>query len=34
MVLLALCDTDYCFTPFDFGSYGSNNDCGMLSDDG
>ena len=31
MVLLAVCDTDYCFTLFDFGSYGSSNDCGMLS---
>ena len=31
MVLLAVCDADYCFTLFDFGSYGSNNDCGVLS---
>ena len=31
MVLLAICDADYCFTLFDFGSYGSNNDCGILA---
>ena len=31
MVLLAVCDADYCFTLFDFGSYGSNNDGGVLS---
>ena len=31
MALLAVCDADYCFTLFDFGSYGSNNDCGVLS---
>ena len=30
MVLLAVCDADYCFILFDFGSYGSNNDCGVL----
>ena len=30
MVLLAVCDADYCFTVFDFGSYGSNNDCEEL----
>ena len=29
MVLLAVCNADYCFTLFDFGSYGSNNDCGV-----
>ena len=29
MVLLAVCDADYCFTLCDFGSYGSNNDCGV-----
>ena len=26
-----MCDADYCFTLFHFGSYGSNNDCGVLS---
>ena len=31
MVLLAVCNADYCFTLFDFGSYGSNNDCGVLA---
>ena len=31
MVLLAVCDADYCFTLFDFGSYGSDNDCGVHS---
>ena len=31
MVLLAVYDGDYCFTLFDFRSYGSNNDCGVLS---
>ena len=31
MVLLAVCDADYCFTLFGFGSYGNNNDCGVLS---
>ena len=31
MVLLAVCDVDYRFTLFDFGSYGSNNDCGVLA---
>ena len=31
MVLLKMCDANYCSTLFDFGSYGSNNDCGILS---
>ena len=31
MVLLAVCNADYCFTLFNFGSHGSNNDCGVLS---
>ena len=31
MVLLAVCDADHCFALFDFGSYGSNDDCGVLS---
>ena len=31
MVLLAVCDADCCFTLFGFGSYGSGNDCGVLS---
>ena len=26
-----MCDADYCFTLFDFGSYTSNNDCGVLA---
>ena len=31
VVLFAACDADYCFTLFDFGSYGRNNNCGMFS---
>ena len=31
MVLLAVCDADYCFTLFNFGSYYSRNDCGVLA---
>ena len=31
IVLLAICDANYCFTLFDLGSYGSNNDSGILS---
>ena len=31
MVLLAVCDGDHCFRLFDFGSYGSNNDCVVLA---
>ena len=31
MVLLVVCDADYCFTLFDFRSYSSNNDCGLLA---
>ena len=31
MVLLAVCDVDYCFTMYDFGSYGSKNDSGVLA---
>ena len=30
MVLLAVCDAKYCFTMFDEGQYGSNNDSGVL----
>ena len=28
MVFLAVCDAKYCFTMFDVGQYGSNNDNG------
>ena len=31
IVLLAICDADYCFTLYDIGSYGSNNDSGVLA---
>ena len=31
VVLLAVCDANYCFTLFDLGQYGSNNDSGILS---
>ena len=31
VVLLAVCDADCCFTLFDFGSYGSNNECSVLA---
>ena len=31
LVLLAICDARYCFTLFDVGQYGSNNDCGVLN---
>ena len=30
IVLLAICDSKYCFTLFDLGQYGSNNDSGAL----
>ena len=30
MILLAVCDARYCFTIFDMGQYGSNNDSGVL----
>ena len=31
IVLLAICDATYCFTVFDLGQYGSNNDSGVLA---
>ena len=31
MVLLAICDANYCFTLFDFGQYRSNNDSRALA---
>ena len=31
LVLLAICDVKYTFTLVDIGSYGSNNDCGILA---
>ena len=31
LVLLAICDARYCFTLFDVGQYGSNNDCEVLN---
>ena len=31
IVLLAVCDADCCFTLFDLGSYGRNNDSSVLS---
>ena len=30
LVLLPICDTNYCFTLFDVGQYGSNNNSGVL----
>ena len=31
IVLLAICDANYCFTLFDLGQFGSNNDIGVLA---
>ena len=31
LVFLAICDAKYTFTLIDIGSYGSNNDCGILT---
>ena len=31
IALLAVCNADYCFTLYDIGSYGSNNDSGVLA---
>ena len=30
IVLLAVCDASYCFTLYDLGGHGSNNDSGIL----
>lgn len=34
LVLLAVCDANYCFTIFDVGQFGSNNDSGVLQNSG
>ena len=31
IVLLAICEDNYCFMLFDLGQYGSNNDCGVVA---
>ena len=31
IILLAICDSNYCFTLFDLGQYLSNNECGVLA---
>ena len=31
IVLLTVCDADYCFTMYDFGSYGSNHNGSVLA---
>ena len=31
IALMAICDTNYCFTWFDLGKYGSNNDSDILT---
>ena len=31
ILLLAICGANYCFTLFDLGQFGSNNDSGVLS---
>ena len=34
IVLIAICDANYCFTLFDLGQYGSNNDSNILMNSG
>ena len=31
IALLEICDANYCFTLFDLGQFGSNNDSGVLA---
>ena len=31
IVLMAICDANYCLTAIDLGQYGSNNDSGILA---
>ena len=31
IALLAICDANYCFTFFDLGQFGRNNDSGVLA---
>ena len=34
MALLVACDANYCFTTFDLGQYGNNNESGVLFNSG